>query len=410
MTLTTPVPQVVPVTGERLDILDAVRGAAVLGILFVNIESLSGWGFLTPEARATRPLAAWDGEVMLLIGVLVEGKFYALFSLLFGVGFAVFVNRAQARGADAARLFKRRLVGLLLIGLVHTLLIWFGDILVTYAILGFGLVPFLCKDDRRLLRWAAILFVLPAVLYLVAAAAVAVAVPPDRVPVPGGPLPPIMARAVDAFARGNYAQIVEGNVVFTVANVLRRLGLMFFPRVFAMFLVGLYIGRRDLVARVSEHRRLFQRVAVWGAVIGLPLSVVGHVIPERLGAAGGIAVDGVANSIAIPSLTLAYGAALALLFERSRPLMRAFAAPGRMALSNYLLHSVGGVIAFYGIGFGLFGRFSIAAALAVAVGFFVLQMILSRIWLERAAFGPAEWLWRMFTYRRRFPLARGAGA
>jgi uncharacterized protein len=81
-----------------------------------------------------------------------------------------------------------------------------------------------------------------------------------------------------------------------------------------------------------------------------------------------------------------------------------------MALSNYLLHSVAGVIAFYGIGFGWFGRLSMASALIVAVAFFVVQMILSRLWLERAAFGPAEWVWRMFTYRRRFPLVRGAVA
>lgn len=397
-------------TGERMDVLDAVRGVAVLGILFVNIESLSGWGFVSPEARASLPLAAWDDETMFLVGVLVEGKFYALFSLLFGVGFAVFVNRAQVRGADAGRLFKRRLVGLLLIGVIHTLLIWFGDILVTYAILGFGLLPFLLKDDRTLLRWAAILFLLPAVLSLAAATVVALAIPPDQAPTPGGPLPPVLANAADAFARGNYIQVVEGNATFTVANLLRRFGLMFFPRVFAMFLIGLYVGRRGLLTHVSEHRQLFQRVALWGAVVGLPLSLVGHGVPDRLGGAASIAVDGVANSIAIPTLTLAYGAGLCLIFARSRALMRAFAAPGRMALSNYLLHSVAGVIAFYGIGFGWFGRLSMASALAAAVAFFVVQMILSRLWLERAAFGPAEWLWRMFTYRRRFPLVRGAAA
>jgi uncharacterized protein len=243
------------VTGERMDVLDAVRGVAVLGILFVNIESLSGWGFVSPEERASLPLAAWDDEMMFLVGVLVEAKFYALFSLLFGVGYAVFVNRAQMRGAEAGRLFKRRLVGLLLIGLIHTLLIWFGDILVTYAILGFGLLPFLRKDDRTLLGWAAILFLLPAVLYM-AAAAVALIIPPGQAPAPGGPLPPVLASAVDAFARGNYIQVVEGNAVFTVANLLRRVGLMFFPRVFAMFLVGFYVGRRGLLTHVSEHRRL----------------------------------------------------------------------------------------------------------------------------------------------------------
>src|SRR6185503_12416273 len=136
------VAQSVPLgTTERMTVLDAIRGVAVLGILLINIDALSGYGF-TPDAAHTlfRSPAA-DEVTWFLLAVFIEGKFYSLFSFLFGVGFAVFVQRAAARGGDAPRLFRRRLVGLLVIGLVHTLLIWFGDILVTYALLGFALVP-----------------------------------------------------------------------------------------------------------------------------------------------------------------------------------------------------------------------------------------------------------------------------
>jgi uncharacterized protein len=108
----------------------------------------------------------------------------------------------------------------------------------------------------------------------------------------------------------------------------------------------------------------------------------------------------------VPILSLGYAAGFALLFHTVRGLRHAFAPAGQMALTNYLLHSVAAVIVFYGIGFGLFGRVPLVVVLAGAVGFFVLQMIASRMWLAVAVFGPVEWLWRMFTYRRRVPLFR----
>ena len=401
--MTQPATPVVAVTRERLEVLDAVRGAAVLGILFVNIESLSGYGFTSPSERGALPLSRWDGFGAFFLAVFVEAKFYALFSLLFGVGFAVFIERASARGADAVRLFKRRLVGLLLIGLAHTLLIWYGDILVTYALLGFGLIPFLRKDDRVLLRSAGFLLVLPAALYALGAIVVLVVNPAVPTRQEGG-LPPVLQVAAGHFAHGSYPQIVMGNVVFTVANALRRLGLMFFPRVFAMFLIGLYLGRSGTLSDLHRHRRMLCRITLVGLLAGIPLAIVGAVVPERLPLSAAILVEGVTKSAAIPALTLAYAAGLVLVFLRWRSVMRAFAAPGRMALSNYLLHSVAGVIAFYGIGFGWYGRISLVPALALAVAVFAVQIVTSTAWLAIAAFGPAEWLWRCFTYGRRFPL------
>jgi uncharacterized protein len=112
------------------------------------------------------------------------------------------------------------------------------------------------------------------------------------------------------------------------------------------------------------------------------------------------------KSFGVPALSLGYAAGLCLLFQRGRVLRRAFAPAGRMALSNYLMQSAAALAIFYGIGLGLFGRVPLVTALAGAAVFFVLQMIASRVWLSSAAFGPAEWLWRMYTYRRRVPLLR----
>jgi uncharacterized protein len=404
--LTTSQPSAPIGTAERMTVLDAVRGVAVLGILVINIDAISGYAFTPASAHIGLPLARWDEAVWFLLAFLVEAKFYSLFSFLFGVGFAVFVRRASARGADPRRLFKRRLVGLLIIGLVHTLFIWYGDILSTYALLGFALVPFLNRDDRSVLRWAVGMLAAPIVLYAVMFAAAGQPPPADT----GGeaPLPLVMEAAALKFAHGNYTQVVQGNIVFTIANVLRRLLLMFFPRVLGMFLLGFYAGRRNIFADLGRHDRLIRRVAALGFSIGLPLSLIGAVWGEYALEPPNVKglIETIIKSIGVPTLSLGYAAGLCLLFSRTPRLMNAFAPAGRMALTNYLMHSVAGMIIFYSFGFGFFGRISRTAGILGAIVFFMLQMVLSRWWLARAQFGAVEWLWRVFTYRRRFALLR----
>jgi uncharacterized protein len=390
---------------ERVETLDAVRGVALLGILLVNAIAFAGLSLLPLDHYRSLPLAEWHGPLTALVHGLVEGKFYSLFSLLFGVSFAVFVQRAAARGGDSLRLFRRRLVGLLAIGLAHALFVWMGDILALYALLGFALVPFMRRDDRTVLRWAVAMLLLPIPLYALIAAGVGLAQAPPAVAA-DGTLPPVLAGVVEGFAHGTYADVVQGNAVFAAAQVGRRFVLMFFPRVFGMFLLGLWIGRR-LVADLPAHDRLLRRVLFWGTAVGLPLSLAA--VPLE-GSAFGLGLAGVAEtalkSVGVPALALAYAAGFALLFERMAALRRAVAPAGRMALTHYLLQSVAGVAIFYGIGLGWFGAVPLVVVLAGAVGFFALQMLASTLWLSRARFGPAEWVWRMSTYGRRVPLWR----
>jgi len=393
---------------ERMDTLDAVRGAAVLGILLANVVAMSGLPFLPPDHYRSLPLAEWHEPTFFFVLFVIEAKFYSLFSLLFGVGFAVFIQRAAARGADPAALFKRRLAGLLIIGLVHTFLIWMGDILATYAVIGFALVPFIRRDDRTVLRWAVAMLLLPIALYgLMLLGASAMPAPPQ--PAAGGGAPPqFLMDAAAGFATGSYADVLKGNVIFTMAQIVRRFLLMFFPRVFGMFLLGFYIGRRNMFANLDAHRTLLRRVFAWGTIAGLPLAFIGARlegnsmgVPNLTGL-----LETTVKSIGVPVLSLGYAAGLCLLFQRSRAMRRAFAPAGQMALTNYLMHSVAALAIFYGIGLGLFGRVPLIICLAGAVLFFALQMAVSRVWLSIAAFGPAEWLWRMFTYHRRVTLFR----
>jgi uncharacterized protein len=154
-------------TAERLDVLDVLRGVAVFGILLVNIESFIGYGLLPAGRMGSTPGAMFDQAASLLVEIFVQGKFYCLFSFLFGVGFSVFIQRARAKGADAVRLFRRRLTGLLLIGLLHGIVMWYGDILASYAVIGFGLIPFLRRDDRAALRAGLLWLASPVAFYLV---------------------------------------------------------------------------------------------------------------------------------------------------------------------------------------------------------------------------------------------------
>jgi uncharacterized protein len=406
---------IAPVQGaERMDVLDAVRGAAVFGILLANVIALSGLGFVDPDHYHRLPLAEWHPPIWFGVLFLIEAKFYSLFSFLFGVGFAVFISRASGRRADGAKLFKRRLTGLLIIGLLHSLLLWMGDILLTYAILGFALLPFMRKDDRVILRWGFAMLLLPMALYALAVAAVALAGPASAMPAAdaaaASALPSPLQNAVDGFATGSYTDVIAGNAVFTVAQVARRFILMFFPRMFGMFLLGFYVGRRRIFASLAQHRSLLVGVCTIGVLVGLPLSYAGAAMEAdalgmRLPDARGL-LEMTVKTFGVPLLALGYAAGLSLLFLRFAGLRRAFAAPGQMALSSYLTHSVVGVGIFYGIGLGLWGQVPLALVMAGAVGLFAIQMVVSRIWLTCAAFGPVEWLWRMFTYRRGVPLWR----
>lgn len=155
-----------PVIGEdRIQLLDALRGFAVCGILLVNMPVFMGYYYLTPPQQATLPFAVADKITMLLIHFFVEGKFYTIFSLLFGIGFAVQLLRAEEKGNSFLPHYLRRLSVLFLIGLAHLLLLWTGDILVAYALTGFVLLLFRRKSNRILLIWAVVLLWLPVVQY-----------------------------------------------------------------------------------------------------------------------------------------------------------------------------------------------------------------------------------------------------
>lgn len=393
---------------ERVPVLDVLRGFALLGIVVVNLAA-----FKAPLAYRSPDPGALDEAARWLVSTLAAGKFYLLFSFLFGYGLSVQTRRWAGSAGTALRpRFLRRLLGLFLLGLAHALLLFVGDILMIYAVLGLVLLALRAAAPRALLGTAAALVGAHASLFLLAGAATgalagdagdagdtdlyALSEPERR-----------QAEAVMRAYRGSVTDVV-GQRVADLPEALATGLLVQVPSVLAMFLVGLAAGRLRLLERLGEPASapLLRRVQLLGLLVGLPGSVVFAAL-DASGTAWAVLGLGVLLLTA-PLLTGLYVATIVRVWTSpaGARLLAPLAPVGRMALTNYLLESLLAALVFTGYGLGWFGRVGPATGLLVAAAIWLVLLPWSRWWLARFDLGPAEWLLRSFTYRRRLPLRR----
>ena len=397
---------------ERVEVMDVLRGFALLGILLMNIEGFVGPLFEAVTGVNPRFEGA-DRWVDAAIYVFVQGKFITLFSLLFGMGFAVMLERANATGASGTALYARRLLALLGIGLAHALLLWSGDILLTYTLLGFVLL--LCfrrTPVSRLPKWGIVLYVVPLLLTFAMGAFATLA---QQDPQAAAEFQKGMAAQAQqmvsliegerqAFGSGAYMEAVAQRATDTAA----MLGFVVFfgPTLLGVFLFGAWFMRSGVIRDSAAHLPLFRRLRNLGFGIGLPLmlwSAWSHPTMSfselTIGGSAAQAAAQVANLL----MMLAYMSVIVLAMQQpawaSR--LRWLAPAGRMALTNYLLQSLVCTLVFYGYGLGYFERLPRAWQPLFAVVLFSGQVVISRWWLSRHRHGPAEWLWRWLTYARR---------
>lgn len=381
---------------ERIDALDALRGLALFGILLANILYWSGWTFLQPEQKAALGGTGGVTAQYAFHHLLVDGKFYTLFSLLFGAGFALQLDRLTRRGANGIAIFRRRLLVLLGIGLVHMVCIWDGDILTFYALIGLLLPFFRAWSDRALLIAAGVLvFVVPLAGYTLFEALgwrphEAVARLGDRIfEALGGTTPdPIgWLRRSDFHS---YWTWTMGGWPYAIST---RLESWRIPKLLGIMLLGMVAGRRLTAGTLLEDRRLLWRVLVGGVIVGVPLNVLYAAHPDQ-------------SQVSIPSLfgtvplALAYGAGFLLAWPRAKRVLGILAPAGRMALTNYLAQTLLGIAIFYGIGLGLVGTLPPWRIYLVALAIYAGQVAFSHWWLARHEQGPMERLWRLGTYGR----------
>ncbi|HEV7838598.1 MAG TPA: DUF418 domain-containing protein [Gemmatimonadaceae bacterium] len=385
---------------ERIQALDILRGVAVAGILLANILVFFGFTFLPPDRAAGLTTGTANEVTLFLEKVFVDGKFYSIFSLLFGIGFGV----QLARGGDAALpRFKRRLRILLGIGAIHAFLIWAGDILMLYALLGFTMPWFARKSNRDLLRWTAILLAVPTTLYLVALILWMIVGPGSPQTTPTAGVPPQILKFFEAMGRGGFKDALIGNQVFLAGRWADLFATVRFPKVLGMFVLGLWTVRTGIALSPSDHRATLARWRLLGWGIGLPANIIAawaferwSYLPPSIGGFLGTAMQGVG----VPMLALGYASTIALLVVDGRRFITVFGPVGRMALTNYLMHSIICVTLSYGFGFALWWRVNAATAMAIAAAIIAVQIPLSAWWLSRYRFGPVEWVWRRLTYGR----------
>ena len=396
---------------ERMLVLDAIRGFALFGILMMNIEFFQRpiqalmLGFNSEQSGL-------DYAVAWLSFTFVQGKFYTLFSLLFGLGFIVFIDRARQKGAAATALFRRRLWGLLAIGVVHLLLIWSGDILHLYALVGFLLLLFVNTSVKRLCTWAAVLLLMPILLIWLGTLALEMAmqVPEEAAKLKAGfaadkeKLLADIARGDLLYATGGYWQLVQWRLYEFQAMYISPALVLFVPMILGIFLLGAALARTGVLSDPAQHKQFFWRLMWLGYGIGLPLALVWGLYGtevEMVNPSIRNAALMTCQNLSNLALCLAYLATLVNLSLHKSRVIGWLAPAGRMALSNYLLHSVVFTLLFYGYGFGFYGELGRAAATLLALLLYGFQLWLSGWWLQRYRYGPMEWLWRSLTYGKR---------
>lgn len=402
---------------ERIQLIDVLRGFALFGVLLANMAWLSGEELVLTDARAASlPTAAFDHYAKYLINFFVDGKANTIFAFLFGLGFAVQLIRAEERGVSILPVYARRLFVLLLFGLAHMLLLWYGDILHLYALMGFVLILFRRRSGKTLLVTGTLLAVVPfALLFSLPWLFSLFGVVPDAAERAAELASEIQSKEarLAVFAGGSYLAIVRAHWRYNLDEYITS-GIMFALSFYALgrFLLGYYVGRRRLLHESHLHLPLFRRLLVWGlacGVVGNAIFVwVSFAMDAKTANEASLWAVGAAWIIllGIPSMSLFYLSSIVLLFQRPRWRSRLMwlAPVGRMALTNYLMQTVFHLFIFYGFGLGLIRRVGTSLCIPLSLAIFAFQILYSRWWLARFRFGPAEWLWRTLTYGARQPM------
>ncbi len=430
-----PPPDVPVVEADRIRSLDVLRGVAILGILLVNM-----WTFALPFPASLNPKflgldQGLDRVAYVIVYMLAYTKTMPIFSMLFGAGIVLFTMRVEARGGKSGRRWFSRQFWLWLIGLLHGYLLWNGDILLPYAVVGLILYRFRRFKVRTLIILAVICVILPKLgMYGLGEGMKYVrdGALEGQEAIAAGEEPTAQQEQfieiwnenshswnpdAEQFAeiqetmQGGYGGILERN-----AGELVVLHLFLYP-LFANWSIGAYmmLGMALFKTGVFQAQRSTRFYAVMLAIcygVGLPIAWASMNYLDAnfddmiLLMQGSMSVGELAGaSVALGHIALIV---LAVKLGWLKWLQAKLAAAGRMAFTNYLTQTIICVTIFYGYGFGLWGELDRASLLGVTVAIWLVQLAWSPWWLARFRYGPAEWLWRSLTYRKRQPMRRAA--
>lgn len=392
---------------DRIESIDVLRGFALLGILLMNIQS-----FAMVEAAYFDPsrygdLTGINWWVWALSHAFADMKFMALFSMLFGAGIVLVTETRQAKGLPTLAHHYSRNFWLLVFGLIHAYLIWYGDILVTYAIAAFVLYWLRNLRAVWLFVLGAVTLSVPLLINLSLTFA-----PPEVVQEIAADFAytteEIMAE-VEAY-RGSWSEALAQRIPSALGMHIEALPGFLIWRAGGLMLIGMGLFKIGVLAG-RRSARFYTRLAIVGLACGLPLVTLSilklteHGHDPLFGQLGmGIAY----NYVGSIALALAYtGIVMRMVHGNWLPgLQKRLAAVGRTAFTNYILQSLICTFIFYGFGLGLFGHVERWGQLLIVIAVWVLQMIIAPLWLARYRFGPLEWMWRSLTYMALQPMRR----
>lgn len=404
-----------PPTSSRVAAMDMLRGVAVLGILWMNITAFAqpSAAYLNPAAAG--PLSMADQIVWLIGFVAVDGKMRGLFAMLFGASMLLAIDKVEMAGSDGWRAHIHRAFWLFVIGLAHYLLLWWGDILAYYAIVGVLALPLTTREPMALIKWALIAFLLHFLLvastiggfYLWQSAATAADAAPataagwrDFVAAMSDPASTAIQRDI-AIHRSGLAAIVAHRIELLDSDWLRGLAFSgfeifgFMALGMAMLKSGFLLGRWQPEQYRHTARHCFViavppmlGIGLWVIATGFaPLPTTGSIIAWSF-------------PFRIP-LAVGWASLLPWLFHRhsDSPAFSRLATVGRLALSNYLGSSLLMTAIFYGWGLGLFARVGLAQQMIFVFAGWAVILLWSPLWAARFRIGPAEWVWRSLASR-----------
>jgi uncharacterized protein len=399
-------------TNDRIEVIDVLRAFALFGILITH--SITGFLAGQPPSPDFMLFGPLDRVVSQLEHLFTFGKFYTIFSFLFGLSFAIQLQNATRKGMGFSGRFAWRLTVLAFIGLAHGAF-FAGDILIVYALLGLLLIPFRNMKTRTLLIVGLLLvFNVPGLL--LAAAFTAMPPPsPEQLQANAALQAQFQQASTEAYAikqSGSLSELARTN--FTSGMLGKLIFLLFTGRLwitFGLFLLGLCAGRFEIFRDSEASRRFFQKLLWPAGVVALVTTLSEWLYPvgQQMQSAGDL-LKWFSFTVQQVSLSAFYMAGITLLYWRhsSGGPLSVLAPLGRMGLTTYLAQSLFGVLLFYGIGFGLLGHIGVAAAVGTSILFFVLQILFAHVWSKRFRMGPVEWLWRSLTYFELRPNLRAA--
>lgn len=400
----------ISVPRKRIEIVDALRGFSLAGIVIVHM--VENYLASQPPTAFTEAVhqGIMDSIVDGLIVFLLRGKFFALFSFLFGLSFFIQMDNAAKKGGYFGGRFLWRLILLLIIGYVHSLF-YAGDILTIYATLGILLIPFHKIGTKWILVFTALIF-LGIGRYLVFMLTGGDNIFGNMSFVPDNP---VLLEYYNTLKTGSISDVFATNGYTSHMNKLDfQFGV--FGRgylTFGFFLLGMVIGRIGFFKNYENNKKLVKRTLIWSIVlffISIALmAVTFRSLGENVTFDNWVAMFGLtAYDLNNISMTFILLSLFTILYQRTKPKkwFSKFIPYGKMALTNYFLQSIIGTFILFGWGLGYLGQLRNVYTFIIAILIIIVQMLFSQWWLKRFQYGPLEWLWRSATFFKRFPMKK----